>query len=105
METRNFKTSFNLQQLREDSGLMKLFMFHNLWFSIYKHWMSVRRGDPVMIQSRIQAGLETFRTVTQIIIESFPQSIFAVYLTFQTESLKLDRTVVYQSLAISVANM
>ena len=29
METRNFKTSFNLQRVREDSGLMKLFMFPN----------------------------------------------------------------------------
>ena len=29
METRNFKTSFNLQRVREDSGLMKLFMIHN----------------------------------------------------------------------------
>ena len=29
METRNFKTSFNLQRVREDSGLMKLFMFHD----------------------------------------------------------------------------
>ena len=29
METRNFKTSFNLERVREDSGLMKLFMFHS----------------------------------------------------------------------------
>ena len=35
MKTRNFKTSFNLQRVREDSGLMKLFMFPN-GFSTYR---------------------------------------------------------------------
>ena len=29
METRNFETSFNLQRVRQDSGLMNLFSFPN----------------------------------------------------------------------------